>query len=71
LRSFIGPLLRGGGGGVSSFLRDDPEVVALSPLLPDCEGVKVDAESKVDFLETAREEPDREVDSVLGGDIGA
>jgi hypothetical protein len=62
----MGPLLRGGGGGVSSFLREDPEVVVLRPLLPDCEGVKVDAESRVDFLETARVEPEREV-SVLGG----
>jgi hypothetical protein len=70
LRSFIGPLLRGGGGGGSSFLRDDPELVVLRPLLPDCDGVKVDAESKVDFLETARE-PEREVDSVLGVDAGA
>lgn len=63
----MGPLLIGAGRGVSSFFKDDPDVVVLRPLLADCEGVRVEVESSVDFRETARE-PERALRSALGAD---
>lgn len=52
----MGPLLIGGGSGVSTFLRDEPEVVVVT-FFPESEsaGVRVVKELLVDFLETEAE----------------
>lgn len=59
LRSFIGPLLSGGGGGagVSTFLRELPETVVAMVF----DSVSVVDESRVDFLDIAADvEPERD-----------
>jgi hypothetical protein len=52
----MGPLLMGSGGGESTFLRDEPEIVVDTLLRGrELDGVRVLDESRVDFLEMAAE----------------
>jgi hypothetical protein len=52
----MGPLLIGGGWGASTFFGEEPEVVVVTGFSDnELEGVRVEEESRVDFLETAVE----------------
>jgi hypothetical protein len=54
LSSFMGPLLIGGGGRMSNFLREEPEIVVDTGFPgSDSEGVSVEGELRVEFRETA------------------
>lgn len=63
----MGPLLIGGGSGVSTFLREEPEVVVIT-CFPGNEsaGVRVVKELMVDFLETVAEVERESVGVVYG-----
>lgn len=54
LSNFMGPLLIGGGGRVSTLLREEPEMVVDTGFPgSDSDGISVEEESRVDFRETA------------------
>ena len=57
----------GGGWVLSTFLRDDPEIVVVTGFSDnDSEGVRVAEESRVDFLETVVEVERESVGVVYG-----
>lgn len=63
----MGPLMIGGGWVLSTFLRDDPEIVVVTGFSDnDSEGVRVAEESRVDFLETVVEVERESVGVVYG-----
>ena len=63
----MGPLMIGGGWVLSTFLRDDPEIVVVTGFSDnDSEGVRVAEESRVDFLETVVEVEQESVGVVYG-----